>query len=188
MTLFLFKQRYDYSEFGQMVEKRLLPKEWRGHWRFSVVDAYGAIIPPREDEYSLDGLVGQQVAGTYVASLGAPPRWFSEGTARVVAAKIAPRDQRIAVWDNTLPAVLGSMKQTDDFLRDRLPAEAADVASFSFVRFLMSDPARFTTLLAELRNGQPFERSFAKIYRASPVQVTKIWARRAASQAGRRRR
>ena len=188
MTLFLFKQRYDYSEFGQMVEQRPLPKEWRGHWRFSVVDAYGAMIPPRADEYSWDGLVGQQVAGAYVASLGAPPRWFSEGTARAIAAKIAPRDTRIATWDKTLPVVLGTMSQTDDFLRDRLPAEAADVASFSFLRFLMTDLARFTALLADLRNGHRFDRSFAKTYGASPEQLTKVWARRAAAQAGRRRR
>ena len=188
MTLFLFKQRYDYSEFGQMVEKRPLPKEWRGHWRFTIVDAYGAMIPPRSDEYTLDGLVGQQVAGTYVASLGTLPRWFSEGTGRVVAAKIAPQDKRIAAWDNALPGVLGGMSQTDDFLKGRLPAEDADVASYSFVRFLMDDSARFTTLLAELRKGQPFDRSFAKIYGAIPSQITQIWVRHAATRSGRRRR
>ena len=67
MTLFFFNQRYDYSEFGKMVEKRDLPRAWRGHWRFSIVDAYGAMIPPRAGEYQLGPLVGQQLCPHHLA-------------------------------------------------------------------------------------------------------------------------
>ncbi|MCH7725964.1 MAG: hypothetical protein IH991_05710 [Planctomycetes bacterium] len=70
MTLFVFQQRYDYSEFGRMIEKRKPPLGSRGHWRFSLIDAYGAMISPRNaEEYSMEVMIGQQLAGAYVEIL-----------------------------------------------------------------------------------------------------------------------
>ncbi|HZZ30297.1 MAG TPA: c-type cytochrome domain-containing protein, partial [Pirellulales bacterium] len=43
ITLFVFPGRYDYSEFGRMVEGRAYPKDWRGHAKYDIVDAYAAI-------------------------------------------------------------------------------------------------------------------------------------------------
>ena len=94
MTLFFFNQRYDYSEFGKMVEKRDLPRAWRGHWRFSIVDAYGAMIPPRAEEYQLGPLVGQQLAAVTLAGIQDVPDWFTEGVARVVASRLGTDDPR----------------------------------------------------------------------------------------------
>lgn len=176
VTLYVFNQRYDYAEFGQMVERRELPKEWRVHWRYDVVDAYGAMLPPRNGEYTVDGLIGQQLAGAYAASLGNPPRWFSEGTARVVAGKLAPKDPRITTWKEALPGVLAASGRPDDFLSGRLPAEDADVASYSFMNFLMKDSRRFNTFLDALRNDQPFDKSFGLVYGASPSKVAEPWA------------
>src|SRR6185436_20466967 len=47
MSLFVFTDRYDYGEFGKMVEKRDVPSAWRGHFRYSIVDAYGAVLIPK---------------------------------------------------------------------------------------------------------------------------------------------
>ncbi|HEV2968409.1 MAG TPA: c-type cytochrome domain-containing protein, partial [Pirellulales bacterium] len=58
ITLFVCNQRFDYSEFGKMVEEREIPASGRGHFRYDVVNAYGAIVPPNETEYSLAALVG----------------------------------------------------------------------------------------------------------------------------------
>jgi len=179
MTLFLFSQRYDYSEFGQMVEKRELPRQWRGHWNFTIVDAYGAMIPPRDDSYSLDGLIAQQLAGTYVASLNNPPRWFSEGSARVAASRLVPRDGRIAAWKDGLRGAVAKMQKPDDFLTGKLPAEDADIAAFSFVGALMKDAKRYRALLDALRDGTEFPQAFATNYGASPQKAAEIWARTA---------
>ena len=190
LTVFVFKQRYDYSEFGQMVEKRPLPKSWRGHWRYTVVDAYAGILQPphqEEDDAILDVLVGQQVAGAYIASLGTVPRWFSEGTARAVAASLEPRDSRVLAWDAALSGVLGSMSRADDFLKGRLSAEDAEVASYSYVRFLRRDLRRFNRLLGGVENGGTFEREFANAYGADPSAVAQAWARYVVAQARRRR-
>src|SRR5205807_964433 len=56
MTLFVFGERYNYGEFGQMVEKREVPAAWRGHYRYSIVDAYGAVLTPKSGDYDLDTL------------------------------------------------------------------------------------------------------------------------------------
>jgi len=110
MTLFVFGDRYDYTEFGKMVEKRDLPPVWRGHYRYSIVDAYGAVLMPRASDYSLDVLVAQQIGAMYVASQGrGVPHWFAEGCGRAIAARLAPAtDQRIARWDDELSGALGA--------------------------------------------------------------------------------
>jgi len=180
MTLFLFQQRFDYSEFGQMVEKRELPKEWRGHWNFTIIDAYGAMIPPRDDTYTLDGLVAQQLAGAYIASLNNPPRWFAEGAARVAAARLAPKDPRVVAWKDGLAPALAKMQKADDFLTNKLPPEDADIAAYAFVTGLMKDTKRYRAVLDGLQKGQEFDQVFAAVYGAVPAQLAELWIRSAA--------
>ena len=188
MSVFIFNQRYDYGEFGQMVEKRSLPQEWRGHWRFTTIDAYGALLPPKGDEYSFEALAAQQIAGTYLASLGKGcPRWFAEGSARVVASRIAPKDPRVVAWDNELSGALGSMTKADDFLTGKLSPEEADVVSYSFVRFLMKSAPTYNALLSAIRGGQPFDQAFVAIYKGSPAPAAEVWAANAARSTKRKK-
>lgn len=179
LTLFFFAQRYDYSEFGQMVEKRELPRGWRGHWKYDVVDAYGALIPPRTDEYSLDSLISEQLAATYMASLSDTPEWFADGVGRVVASRIAVKDSRVTAWNSELPEILAEFVKPDDFLRGKIPPEAAAIAGYSFVKFLMKDSKRTGALMDALRAGEKFATAFSKVYGGSPAQATQIWARTA---------
>ena len=176
MSLFLFQQRYDYSEFGQMVEKRELPKEWRGHWNFTIIDAYGAFIPPTDATYTLDGLVAQQLAGTYIASLNNAPRWFSEGCARVAAARLAAKDPRVAAWKNGLLPAAKKMTKPSDFMTGKIPPEDADIASYAFITGLMKDSKRFNAILDGLRAGEDFNALFLNSYGAGPEKVAEIWA------------
>lgn len=178
MTLYVFGDRYSYTEFGQMVERRSIPKEWRGHWRFSTVDAYGAIVPPKPDEFSLDGLVAQQLAGAYVASLGKVPRWFAEGCGRVAAAKLEPGDKRIGVWNENLPAALGAVTTPEAFLKGDLPPELADIAYYGYATFLMNNSKGFNKLMDSLRKGTAFEAAFSAAYGGSPEQVALAWSKR----------
>lgn len=176
ITLFFFKQRYDYSEFGKMVEKRSsTPREWKGHWNFTIVDAYGAITASFEPDYSMEALLGQQIAGVYVASLGNSPRWFSEGAARVAAVRLAKDDPRTAKWNDELPEILRGMSDPADFINNKLAPESNDIASYSFVEFLMKDRKRFDQLLNALRGDKSFDKSFSSIYGGSPEQVAGRW-------------
>jgi len=177
MTLFVFGDRYDYSEFGQMVERRQIPKEWRGHWQFNTVDSYGALVPPKNSEYSLELLIAQQLAGAYVASLGKVPRWFSDGAARATVAKLDATDPRVVGWNDQLPAALASMSSPEDAVNGKLAPEANEVANFSYVSFLMND-RRFPKFLDQLKAGTAFEKAFTETYGGSPAQVADQWVKK----------
>jgi hypothetical protein len=177
-TLFVFDKRYDYGEIGAMIEKREIPAEWRGHWRYTVVDAYGCVLPAKSQEYGLAPLVAQQIVGVYVASLGQVPRWFSEGSARVAAARIDAKDPRVRQWDQQLPSALAAGAKPDAFLSGGLPPEEADVLSYGFVKSLLGNGPRYAAVLTELRRGTPFDRAFSKSFGGSASQVAASWAAR----------
>jgi hypothetical protein len=175
-TLFVFRERYGYAEFGQMVEQRQIPVEWRGHWRFTEIDAYGAFVATRSDEYASDVMAAQQFAGVYIASLGkSVPRWFAEGSARAATSRMAPKDPRVIAWDDELTGIFGAQGKPDDFLTGKLRPELADLAAYSFVKFLMRNARSYNALLDALRAGQEFERAFSSNYNGSPAQVAERW-------------
>jgi hypothetical protein len=178
VTLFVFGERYDYSEFGKMVEKHDLSPASRGHYRFSIVDAYGAVLSPKTGEYDLDTLIAQQLAAVYVASLGKNvPHWFAEGCGRVVASRMAPtNDRRVGQWDQELSGLVGSLAKPDDFIDGKMPPEAADICSASFCKFLMAD-RKFVTLMDALRKGAEFKTAFASSMGSAPEQFAAAWVR-----------
>ena len=178
MTLFVFAGRYDYSEFGKMVEKRTLPPEMRGHWRYDVVTAYGAMIPPKNNEYSLNTLIGQQLASAYVSSQGEVPNWFSEGAGRVAASRLDARDARVIAWDKSLPEAMGMMTAPDDVVTGKLVGEAGNIAAYGFVKFLMADGNRFQRLIQGLQGGQAFDAAFATAFGNQPNALAAAWVRK----------
>jgi hypothetical protein len=188
MTLFVFGQRYDYSEYGKMVERRDLPATSRGHWLYNVVDAYAAVIPARRGEYSNEALLGQQIAGVLIASQGNPPAWFAEGAARVAAERIAKDDPRVTQWQQQLEEITKKFNHPDDFLTGMLSPDETNVAAYSFVKFLMSDGKRFSALLKELRQGGGFDAAFSKHYGGTPNQVAVAWSKHPATAAPKRKR
>ncbi|MGD9721753.1 MAG: c-type cytochrome domain-containing protein [Pirellulales bacterium] len=183
LTLYVFDKRYDYAELGTMLEARELPAQWRGHWRYTGVDAYGCVLVDG-DEVS-PGLVAQQIAGVYVASLGKVPRWFAEGTARAAAARLDPKDARQATWDGQVTQLIQTADDPAAFLTAQLPPEDSDVLSYSFVKYLMGGPGRHAQLLAALAAGTSFDEAFLKSYRASPAEIAATWKLRAVSKRGR---
>ena len=174
ISLFFFNQRYDYSEFGQMVEKRPLPREWRGHFRYDIVDAYGALLVPRGEDV-IDGIVAEQIAGIYAQSLGNVPRWFSNGMARVIAARVAKADIRIQDWKKNIASASAKMTKPDDFITGKLGGEDASLIAYSYVDFLMKNPQRFNALTKALQNGAKFDVAFAATFGDTPNKVADIW-------------
>jgi mono/diheme cytochrome c family protein len=178
VTIFVFARRFDYSEYGQMVEKRELPREWIGHYKYTIIDAYACLVPPQtREEGTLDGLVAEQLAGVYVESLGGDvPGWFSQGTAWAVASNMSPKDARVATWSDQIPSALSKMKKADDFITGQLSAGDAAVLNYSFAKYLMSKTANFRQLLGYLRKGADFQQAFLGAYKGTPAQVATLWA------------
>lgn len=180
LTIFAFEKRYDYGEIGTMIESREIPSASRGHWRYTIIDAYACIVPPRRGEAQpLDSLLAQQIAGAYVASLGRVPRWFAEGSGRVIASRINPKDPRFKEWDNRLYEIIASGGKGDVAVNGSLPAEEADIAAYGFVKALAANGAKFTSLLNALRAGTAFDQAFAQAYGAVPLQVAGTWVPKA---------
>ena len=178
LTIFVFSHRFEYSEYAQMVEKRSIPRDWRGHWRYNIVDAYACLYPPRtEEDGKLESLMAEQIAGAYVDSLGKVPGWFAQGTAWEIASRIDKKDARIAKWNARVPEVVRQLEKADDFLTGKLSAGDAAVLNYSFMKFLMGKSANYKALLGALRKGVEFKKAFVRAYRGEPSQAALAWAR-----------
>ncbi len=175
LTLFVFQKRFDYSEFGKMVEQRDLPAAWRGHWKFDIVDAYACIVDGTADE-PIEALVSEQFAGAYLDSLGTLPAWYSRGAARVVASRLNPRDPQVKVWDDELADSGGSGWSTD-FLEARTLAGDSQASGYGFAKFLLAKTAKFQGMLSELRKGTAFPMALRKFYGADAKTLADAWAR-----------
>lgn len=180
VTLFVFNKRFDYSEYGQMVEKREIPDQWNGHWRYNVVDAYGCILPPEGEEYSLPGLIGQQLAGAYIDSLGKVPAWFSQGSAWAFGARVDLRDPSIKQLNERVPGILSQSQKPDDFLTGALPPGDTAILNYSFCDMLMGTAGNYSKLLGLVKKGTPFDQAFTMCYGGTPSQVSGVWALRVA--------
>ena len=182
LMLFVFDKRYDYGEVGTMLEHRELPSQWRGHWSYNPLDAYGCLLLSERGEAS-PGLVAQQLAGAYVASLGDVPRWFAEGSARAIAAHVDARDPRVHQWDERAEKLLNTTTKPEGFLTATLPAEDSDVLAYSFVsKFLMAPATRYTALIHALQDGMSFDDAFAKYYKGTPEEIVPAWVARVAKR------
>ncbi len=178
IAIFIYKGRYDYSEFGRMNENRKLPNQWQGHWRASPLDVYVALV----DDTTLDakhqtGLLIQQLSGAYVGSLPQTPDWFAEGVARNVAIATATRgDVRIETWKRTLPAAAAMVDKSETLLEGRLDDEASGLVGMKLVGVMMDRRNRkqFDTLLSLMRDGKSFTDALTQTF-APPDKFVKSW-------------
>jgi hypothetical protein len=183
ITLFVFKRRYDYSELGQMVEKREIPPNYFGHWRYNILDAYAGLVPPQGTEYSLSALVAEQIAGTYLDSLskeGKLPAWFSQGSAWAVASVIDPKDARIKQWEEGIAGGIAQSSKPVDFLEGKLAPGETAALNYSFCKFL-KDSKGYPALLAGLRDKKEFDQAFKEAFGGDPKQVAVPWAAKLAT-------
>jgi hypothetical protein len=176
ITLFVFPGRYDYSEFGKMVEARQLPPDWRGHSGVDLNDVFGAFVMPDSaggSDYTLAGIVGQQIAAAYVGSLSNVPNWFAEGCGHAYAAKADQKAARVKKWNDRL-LQLAAEKRLDQLLGRGLSPEETEAAAYGFVKGLMANSGKFNALLAALRNGEEFDVAFARTI-GPPKAVLASW-------------
>ncbi|MAT13115.1 MAG: hypothetical protein CMM02_19125 [Rhodopirellula sp.] len=175
ITLYFFNQRYDYGEFGTMIEKRSLPRQWKGHFNYDIVDAYGTVLIPRSEDYTFDGLVAEHVAGIYARSIGDVPTWFSNGMSRVIAAKVVKGDARIDAWKESIPTAASRVAKSSDIVTGKLGGEDGALLSYSYVQFLMGNQARWNTLVKAISNGANFNDAFTGAYGDTPEKISEIW-------------
>lgn len=180
LTVFAFKKHFDYSEFGTMVERRELPTGWHGHWRYNVVDCYGCVLVPNDDA-GVALTLAEVFAGAYLENQGKMPRWFSEGAARVIAARAVPKDPLAKHWDEIVREAIAAGRGPDEFLKagDLLSDEGAAL-SYGMMKGLLTRMPKFVAMLRELRGGAEFEPTFRKHFGDTPEAIAAAWAQREA--------
>lgn len=173
VSVFVFDKRYDFSEFGKMVEQRDFPKEVTGHWGFDTVNAYATVLLTRNqvpDNAKVS--LARQIVAVHTANLAPDvPRWFADGVGYWTAKKIYSREDETKSWDTDAWAAADSMKKPDDFIKNQMPADQAALVSYLFVKSLRSDGARFRRLMKMMRENNSFEKSFESAYGSAPGQL-----------------
>ncbi|QDV66677.1 Planctomycete cytochrome C [Rosistilla carotiformis] len=191
-TIFAFPRRYDYSEFGRMIEGRSLPQDWTQHWRYDGLDAYAAIVvtPNDEDAQIKSRLIGP-LTSLLVAETGDVPHWLSEGIGRAAFAKSAGRDnETVDTWNEELPVALAAFSKPEQLLTNKLPPNQADLISYAIGQFLIDRAykPKFDKLINELAAGKDFGTAFVTAYGGQPKDVLTAFGRWYQANAGRRGR
>lgn len=178
IAVFVLKSRYDYSEFGRMTENRELPKEWMGHWQSDPLDVYAVMAADTEIEpKQAEAVALQVVAGAYLGSFREVPNWFAEGVARnLVRTSHRRGDDRILVWQRSLPAAMQKVQNARSLLEDRLDEEASGLVGMALTNFMMdrANRRRFDKLLELMRAGRSFTDATTFAY-APPEALVKAW-------------
>ncbi len=173
ISLFIFERRYDYNEFGKMIEGRDLPKSWRSHWGYDTVNAYAAIL--NGESQSLDSAkpqLTQRIAALAVANLAADvPPWFANGVGYAVAERIVDDNEVVKQWRNDTQRAVQSMQRPTDFVENRIPEDDAALVGYAFVKMLMENRRQFNKLLRAVRESGDFNASFVDAYTAEPAEL-----------------
>ena len=178
-TLYLFQRTYDYGEFTQMVEKRQLSSEVQGHWRFSISDAYGAVMIPQDIAIDTsDALLIQQLAGIVLSHMGNDvPYWFADGVARASVARLVPKSELARSWAAQSKQAMRVVSGHTDILEERLAPEHAGAVRMLLARDMMKTRG-FAKLMAQLQRSQNFEASLGGAYGANSEDLVKAWLTR----------
>lgn len=165
ITVFALKQRYDYSEFGTMLEKRSLPSEWSSHWRRDVIESYIAIVYDKNDVKINESSLVQQIASLWIASQQGVPKWFADGVGRQTLVQTAGQsDARVQPWLRRMPQSMEQLKNVKQFLDGEFNDEDAATIGFGIVRFMHDSQMKkqYDAIIRTVASGTPFDKAFEK--------------------------
>ncbi len=172
LTVFLLNKRFEYSEFGQMVEKRELSGEMSGHFNYNVVDGYMAILASQENEANIPLLLAEGFAGSYIETLGRNiPRWYSVGSGRVTASRMEARSPLVKQWDDSIAGAMSSGIKLPQLLMAKQVDAAGSLVSYALVRSMVGRGGANQTLVDALRKGAPFNQAFVRAFGGTPDVV-----------------
>ena len=169
-TLFVVDKRYDFAEFGRMVEKRTFAKNLVSSWQSDTAIAHVVLLcGVRDGVADYEVSLTRDIASVHVANWDASvPRWFADGMGHWVATKMFKRDPVVQQWQSDSRTAMASMKTPSDFLGDQMAADQAALVAYRFVEMLEGKSRQFKMLVKKLRDGSNFESAFHDSYRIMP--------------------
>ncbi|MGI9517416.1 MAG: c-type cytochrome domain-containing protein [Pirellulaceae bacterium] len=173
IALFAFDRRYDYSEFGKMVEQRDLPREWRSHWGYDTVDAYIAALVDSDGFDDRKPELMQRIAALAVASMASDvPHWFADGMGYALTNGILKDKELEDRWVQQSIDAFRNSENGDDFMNGRLPEDQAGLVAFNFARGLLGSRNNdLMKVFTGMRNGKSFAAAFRDEYELSPQEL-----------------
>lgn len=172
VSVLIVTDRYDMSEYGNMVLGREIPPAVNSHWQFNQVDAHVIMLLRAADEGKLfEPELARNVAAVAQASRATDvPRWFADGMGYSLAAKVYGRADEVAAWEAEATAAAGRMSQPDDFIAGKLAEDQAGLIAYAFLNKLRSSGPRFNKLLGALEKGTAFESAFQEAFGQTPAE------------------
>jgi mono/diheme cytochrome c family protein len=176
ITIFALKQRYDYSEFGKMLEKRELPADWSSHWRRGGLEAYVSIIfapsgPDKNYDAIIESSLVQQMTSLWVSQWEGTPQWFAEGAGRwALVGAAGANDARLQAWAKRTPLAMNQLDTVKNFMDGKMNDEDAAIIGLAIIR-AMNDGARkkqYDNLIRSMSNGASFDAAMSKTF--GPVE------------------
>lgn len=165
VVIFAFKQRYDYSEFGTMLERRSLPVEWSGHWRSELLDSYVTLVyDPTNTKINESSLV-QQLTSLWIGSQDGVPRWFAEGAGRqALASSVNANDARVQGWTKRAPESFKLVTNLKVFTDGAINDEDYATIGYALVKSINDSAGRkqYDSLIRALAGGTTFDQAMLK--------------------------
>ena len=173
ISVFVFDKRYDFSEFGRMVEQLEFPKEVSGYWGYTTIDAYATVLMTRnQTAEDVQASLAHQIAAVHVASLAPDvPRWFADGVGLWTAKKVVSKAEAMKSLDSDAQTAMANMVNPDDFVTNKMPADKAALVSYLFIKNLRSDSSSYSKLIKAMGQGKTFEKSFVSAFGGTPSQM-----------------
>ena len=165
ITIYALKSRYDYSELGNMLEKRALPAEWSSHWKRDVLDMYIAIVPDKANAKLNESALVQQITSVWMASHEGVPKWFADGAGRAaLAAAVGPNDERVKPWMLRVAQVVEEIKEVKPLIDGKLNDEDEAIVGFALVRTMQSSSMKkqYDSVVKSISGGTAFDEAFLK--------------------------
>lgn len=162
--IFAFSKRYDFGEFGRMVEERNFPRKISSAWIKTPERAYVALLVTRNQTAAdVEVELHRQLSALFVAGRANDvPRWFADGYGWTQTKKAFPRDETVQALEGRAEAAASKMNKLDDFVNNRIDADQAALVGYLFVKELKKKSGSYSKLMADLDKGESFEKSFAK--------------------------
>lgn len=177
LAVFVLKSRYDYSEFGKMIESRELPREWASHWRGNSENPYVAIVDSNTTEMLSTAMACQLALAAYWGSKSNVPYWFAEGLARnYIPAKYRSNYRRMARWPFESLEATKRMPNTKSLVDGDLDEETQGLIGMKIVAAMMSgnNQRQFQSLIKQVRTGTDFSEAMNKTF-GEPEAIIQYW-------------
>ena len=186
LAIFVFKDRFGYEEFNQVINRREIPQEVVGHSDVTAnfETAYVALQdigdePSGSSAGMRINLIEHLTAAFLKRGGGKLPEWLLRGTGLALAARSNPSGTYFKSMRIRVPQMLASVDKPESIFVDGTfaPSDVGAVG-YTLVTFLMrtGGTGRFGRLIASLQKGTKLDAAFRRVYRTDRRGMARVYA------------